>query len=120
MKKNNISVYQGYDSDKYLDNMIKDLKSDYLVLSPHGNKNDKLLSEGDLMISLLEEFTYKVKNADANVPVFIYDVFGRIDESVDITKYLELLKNAENNVYISINNSYPTKNFEKFAKIFKI
>lgn len=121
MNEYNISVYQGYDSDKYLDNLIKDLKSDYLVLSPYGNKNDKLLSEGDFMISLLEEFIKKAKNADDGVPVFIFGVFDRIDENVDIKPYINKLLNSKKTVYISVLPNYNTDCFiELNMPIFKV
>lgn len=120
MNNINVSVYQGYDSDKYLDEKITELKLDYLVLSPHGHKNDMLLSEGDLMISLLEDFIERVKNAEASVPVFIYGVFDRIDERVDVSPYFKALNETGNQIYVSVCKSYPTEKIEDFIKIFKI
>ena len=55
MNEYNISVYQGYDSDKELDKIINTEKSDYFSLSSSRIKNDGYLSEGDLMLKNLAQ-----------------------------------------------------------------
>lgn len=120
MKENNIFVYQGFDSDKELDKIINMEKSDYFSLSPYGLKNDGYFSEGDLMLKNLDEFITRIESSNNNASVFIYEVFDRIDEIINITPFLERLKNTNRKIYISVCNSYHTEKFEGFAKIFKI
>lgn len=120
MNEYNISVYQGYDSDKELDKIINTEKSDYFSLSPSRLKNDGYLSEGDLMLKNLDEFIALIESSKIKASAFIYGVFDKIEESINITPFLERLKNTSRNVYIFVCKSYPTEKFEGFAKIFKI
>ena len=120
MNEYNISVYQGYDSDKELDEIINTEKNDYFSLSSSGLKNGGYLSEGDLMLKNLDEFIALIENSKIKASVFIYGVFDKIDESINIAPFLERLKNTNRNVYISVCKSYPTEKFEMFAKVFKI
>ena len=120
MNEYNISVYQGYDSDKALDEIINTEKNDYFSLSSFGLKNDGYLSEGDLMLKNLDEFIALIENSKIKASVFIYGVFDKIDESINIAPFLERLKNTNRNVYISVCKSYPAEKFEMFAKVFKI
>lgn len=120
MNEHKIFVYQGYDSDKELDKIINTEKNDYFSLSSSMLKNDGYLSEGDLMLKGLNEFITLLENSKINASAFIYGVFDKIEESINISPFLERLKNTNRNVYISVCNSYPTEKFESFTKIIKI
>ena len=115
MNEYNISVYQGYDSDKELDKIINTEKSDYFSLSPYRLKNDGYLSEGDLMLKNLNEFIALIESSKIKASAFIYGVFDKIEESINITPFLERLKNTNRKNHRSINSQDHTSSFLSYT-----
>lgn len=57
-------------------------------------------------IVFFAESSYAAKNGDDR-PIFIYDLFGRIDEAVDPREWLDGLASLERQVFIAVDANYP-------------
>ncbi len=76
-----------------------------------GRTSDALLSESDLHVACLADFldhvcADRIQNDDR--PIFLFDLFDRIDEAVDISPWLDRLASLGRQVFLSVGASYPT------------
>ncbi len=70
--------------------------------------DDKLMSESDRILAAFEKFIIQCENkANDDRPIFIYSFFDRLDESIDISVYLDKLSTLGRQAFVSVCNSYP-------------
>lgn len=69
------------------------------------------LSESDLFIASFNAFLKQLPDNDDR-PLFIYDLFDRIDESIDIAPYLNALSKSGRQVFISSCSNFDQKKFK--------
>lgn len=70
--------------------------------------DDKLMSESDRILAAFEKFIVQCENkANDDRPIFIYSLFDRLDESIDVRPYLDKLSELGRQVYVSVCNGYP-------------
>lgn len=70
--------------------------------------DDKIMSESDRILAAFEKFIAQCENkANDDRPIFIYSLFDHLDESIDISPYLDKLSVLGRQVYASVCNGYP-------------
>ena len=74
-----------------------------------GVENPLMLSESDLRIADLENFIAKAKEEKSEKPIYIFNFFERIDESVNIDPILSELSSLGRQVFVSVGASYPSE-----------
>ena len=74
--------------------------------------NDNCLGESDYRIANFKNFLEIVKEETAKGdirPIYIFNLFERIDEAVDVTPFLDELASFGRQVFISVTANYPTE-----------
>jgi len=71
-------------------------------------------SESDRYLYAFDSF-FKGISFDDDRPIFVYDFFERIDESVSVTPYLDALAAVGRQVFIAVCSNYPTKKLKHDA-----
>ena len=77
--------------------------------------NENNLSECDYNIENFKRFVEIVKEETANGdahPIYIFNFFERLDESTDITPFIDALASLGRQVFVGISNNYPLERFE--------
>ena len=70
--------------------------------------DDELLSESDRILAAFEKFIVQCENkTNDDRPIFIYNLFDRLDESIDVRPYLDKLSALGRQVFVSVCNSHP-------------
>lgn len=86
--------------------------------------NDRLLGAGDHLIKQFKQYLHTVKadtQSGDDRPVFLYHFFDRIDESVDITPFLNDLASLGRQVFVAVSANYPPERLiEKNVQIVQI
>lgn len=96
------------DTEEYL-RKISERNNDYSnVFDGAAQKmDDKLMSESDRILAAFEKFIVQCENTSDDRPVFIYNLFYRLDESIDVRPYLDKLSALGRQVFVSVCNSHP-------------
>lgn len=74
--------------------------------------NDHCLSESDYRIANFKRFLEAVKEETAkgdSRPIYIFNLFERINKAVDVTPFLDELSSFGRQVFISVTANYPTE-----------
>jgi len=77
------------------------------------NKSSKeIAGESQITSTIFDAFIDKINKQTSNesdFPLFIYDLFERVDEAVDVKLWLDRLATLGRQVFISVGESYPTE-----------
>lgn len=68
--------------------------------------NNKIAAESDKVLAQFYRFIDDIQRQDDKRPIFIYDLFERIDESTAISSLIDMLKNTGRQVFIAIGEGY--------------
>ncbi len=79
--------------------------NDSNVFDSNKLSTDIRFSESDRCLKAFELFVKNLTNDDR--PIFIYDFFERIDESVDVTNHLNKLASLGRQVFVAVVPNYP-------------
>ena len=99
---------------------LRKLKSDernsYNFLNKY-TANENNLSECDYNIENFNRFVEIVKEETAKgdirpIYIFNFNFFERLDESTDITPFIEALASLDRQVFVGVSNTYPFERFE--------
>ena len=74
--------------------------------------NDHCLSESDYIIANFKKFLEIVKEETEkgdSRPIYVFNLFERIDEAVDVTPFLDELASLGRQVFVSVTANYPTE-----------
>ena len=97
-----------------LRSMKRDERNSYNFFNKYiENKNN--LSECDYNITNFNRFIEIVKEETAKGdarPIYIFNFFERLDESTDITPFIDALASLGRQVFVGISNNYPSEHFE--------
>ena len=77
--------------------------------------NENTLSECDYNIENFNRFVEIVKEETAKGdtrPIYIFNFFERLDESTDITPFIDALATLDRQVFVGVSNTYPIERFE--------
>lgn len=70
--------------------------------------DNKLMSESDRILAAFETFSVQCENStNDDRPIFIYNLFDRLDESIDVCPYLDKLSALGRQVFVSVCTGYP-------------
>lgn len=97
-----------------LRSMKRDERNSYNFLNKYvANENN--LSECDYNIENFNRFVEIVKEETAKGdarPIYIFNFFERLDDSTDITPFIDALADLGRQVFVGISNNYPFELFE--------
>ena len=107
--KPNSTKFSVDDTEEFL-HKTKERNNDYCNVfdSITKKKNGKPMSESDHILAAFEKFIAQCENkTNDDRPIFIYNLFDRLDESIDVRPYLDKLSTLGRQVFVSVCNSYP-------------
>jgi len=97
-----------------LRSMKRDERNSYNFLNKYvANENN--LSECDYNTANFNRFIEIVKEETAKGdarPIYIFNFFERLDESTDITPFIDALATLDRQVFVGVSNTYPIERFE--------
>ena len=91
--------------------MSSDAKNHFCLENKYVS-NDNCLGESDYRIANFKKFLEIVKEETAkgdSRPIYIFNLFERIDEAVDVTPFLDELASLGRQVFVSVTANYPTE-----------
>lgn len=97
-----------------LRSMKRDERNSYNFFNKYVT-NENNLSERDYNIANFKRFIEIVKEETAKGdarPIYIFNFFERLDESTDITPFIDALASLGRQVVVGISNNYPFERFE--------
>ncbi len=92
----------------------KDEKNCYSIHNRYF-KNDRNLSECDYNIENFNRFIEIVKEETAKGdtrPLYVFNFFERLDETINITPFIDALATLDRQVFVGVSNTYPIERFE--------
>ena len=107
--ESNSTKFSVDDTEEYL-RKISERNNDYSnVFDGAAQKmDDKLMYESDRILAAFEKFIVQCENkTNDDRPIFIYNLFDRLDESIDVRPYLDKLSALGRQVFVSVCNSHP-------------
>jgi hypothetical protein len=93
------------DTHEFLDKINKRNENDSNVFDSGKLSSDIRFSETDRRLEAFNRFVESLTNDDR--PILIYDFFERIDESVDVTHYINKLASLGRQVFVAVSPNYP-------------
>ena len=97
-----------------LRSMKRDERNSYNFFNKYvANENN--LSECDYNIANFNRFIEIVKEETAKGdtrPIYIFNFFERLDESIDIMPFIDALVTLDRQVFVGVSNTYPIERFE--------
>ena len=97
-----------------LRSMKRDERNSYNFLNKY-TANENNLSECDYNIANFKRFIEIVKEETAKGdtrPIYIFNFFERLDESTNITPFIDALATLDRQVFVGVSNTYPIERFE--------
>ncbi len=106
------------DTEEYLDrlNMVNS-RTCYVFEKALASIYKRIPSESDRMVAAFNSFINCISRIEDDRPVFVYDFFDMIDESVDIRPFLYKMASMGRQIFVSVGKNFPHEKMEyKFVQ----